>query len=423
MSNKIDTSKKNSIILFLIWPFFALTYAISNYKAIWAKDIVWFFVIFYGFTFTIHNDINSDVSADANRYRDKFVAMSDHEVSFAEITAAFYDDEGKSLDVLETIIIFLLSRVTNNPKVLFAVFGLIFGYFYSRNIWYLIDRVGRKIVRENIPILLTFAFIVGFSSINGFRFWTATHMFLYGALPFLFEGKKKYLLVTVLSALMHFSFLLPLAILGIYFLAGNRTLVYFILFVITFFIKELDLTVVGDFLNTNLPDIFLPKVKSYTNTEYAEGLANFSENLNWYIKLYSEALKWSVTTFLVVIFFSGKKFYSRHPNFDNLFNFTLLFYSVANILSLIPSGGRFLNLSNLFATAFIFFYVQYAPRGKAIKRLIPVAIPALALFTIVSIRIAFDTMGFFSVFGNPLMSVFTDVDITLIELVKSITIE
>ena len=417
MNNKIDTSKKNSIIIFLLWPFFALVYAFRNYKAIWAKDIIWFFVIFYGFTMTVH-DVG-ETTMDANRYKSKFVEMAGKDVSFQEITSTFYDAEEQSLDILETIIIFSLSRVTNNPQVLFAVFGLIFGYFYSRNIWYLVNRVDRKIIWENIPILLTFAFIVSFSSINGFRFWTATHMFLYGALPFLFEGKKKILWISALSVLMHFSFMFPLVILGIYILAGNRTIFYFILFILTFFIKELDITAIGNFLTNNLPDIFLPKVKTYTNIDYAEGLAADFEKVNWYVQIYGDALKWSVTAFLVVIFFTGRKYLSKHINLKNLFSFTLLLSSVSNILSLVPSGGRFLSLSNLFAVAFIFFYVQYAPRGKAIRRLIIVAIPALALFTIVSIRIAFDTMGVLSVFGNPFLSLVFKLDITLIEMVKA----
>lgn len=420
MSSKNNVNKKNSILLFLLWPFFALVYAIRNYKASWAKDIVWFFVIFYGFTMTIHNDPNSESTADANRYRDKFTMMAARDITWEELTATFYDTEEQSLDIIEAIIIFLLSRVTANTNVLFAVFGLIFGYFYSRNIWFLIDRVRHKIVPANIPIIVTFAFIVGISGINGFRFWTATHMFLFGVLPFLFSGKKKYLWVSALAVLMHFSFLLPLGILGIYLLAGNRTILYFVILITTFFIKELDLTQVGDFLTINLPDIFLPKVKSYTNVDYAEGLQQQLINVNWYVKLYSEALKWSVVIFLIVIFITGQKFLSKNRNYNSLFSFTLLFYSVANILSLVPSGDRFLSLSNLFAVALIFFYVQFAPRGKALKRLIPVAVPALALFSIVSIRIAFDFMGFFSVFGNPLLSMVFNVDITLIEIVKGI---
>ncbi len=418
MSNSTNRTRRNSILLFLLWPFFAIIFAINNYKAIWAKDIIWLFVIFYGFTMTIHNV--GEETNDANRYRDKFISMSAKEINYEVIIATFYNEEEQSVDILETIIIFLLSRATNSYHILFAIFGLIFGYFYSRNIWYLIDRTGIRILPVNIPIIFTFAFIVGFWGITGFRFWTATHMFLYGALPFLFEGKKKYLLVSGLSVFMHFSYLLPLGILLIYIFAGNHTKLYFFLFIGTFFIKELDLTQVGDLLTNNLPKIFLPKVKTYVNVDYAEVLADSFINASWFIKVYYLALKWSVVSFLAVIFLTGQQFLSGNKNHNSLFSFTLLLYSVANVFSLVPSGGRFIILSNLFAVAFIFFYVQYAPRSKAIKRIIPFAVPALALFCIVSIRMAFDTMGFFSLLGNPIMTMFINVDITVLEVFKSV---
>jgi hypothetical protein len=85
----------------------------------------------------------------------------------------------------------------------------------------------------------------------------------------------------------------------------------------------------------------------------------------------------------------------------------------------VPSGGRFLNITNMFGIACIFFLLQFASRGKGLRRLVTLATPALALFCIVSIRVGLDTMGFFSVFGNPILSLLIDVDITLIELVKS----
>jgi hypothetical protein len=54
------------------------------------------------------------------------------------------------------------------------------------------------------------------------------------------------------------------------------------------------------------------------------------------------------------------------------------------------------------------------------KNMVALALPGLALYSIVSIRLAFDTMGFFSVFGNPLLTLFFDVNVTLIELVKGL---
>jgi hypothetical protein len=412
-----NTNSDYGVFLFLIWPFFAAIFAIRNYRAAWAKDLIWLFVAFFGFTLTIVAT-DADEKSDANRYRDKFVEMAATKVSFENVTSLFYDEESQVLDVLESLIIFVVSRVTDNYHVLFAVFGLIFGYFYSRNIWYLIERVKGKMASDNIPIILTFAFIVGFWEINGFRFWTATHIFLYGALPYLFEGKKSKIGFIILAVLMHFSYILPIGILGIHTALGKRTSLYFILFLLTFFIKELNLSQLGDFLSSNLPEILLPRVKSYVNEGYASDIVEVYANANWYVVWYQLALKWSVTVFIITIFVTGKKFLAANKNYETLFSFTLLMYSIANIFSLVPSGGRFISLSNLFAVAFIFFYIQYAPLSRAVKRIIPFALPALVLYSIVSLRIGIEAMGILCLVGNPILRVFINADITVLEVLK-----
>jgi hypothetical protein len=414
-----NTSSDYGVFLFLIWPFFAALFAIRNYRAAWAKDLIWFFVAFFGFTLTIVAT-DADEKSDANRYRDKFVDMAAQKVSFENVTSLFYDEESQVLDVLESLIIFVVSRVSDNYHVLFAVFGLIFGYFYSRNIWYLIERVRGKMATDNIPIILTFAFIVGFWEINGFRFWTATHIFLYGALPYLFEGKKSKMGFAFLAALMHFSYLLPLMVLGLHTALGKRTNIYFALFVITFFVKELNLSQLGEFLSSNLPEIFLPRVKSYVNEDRATETVEIYAKANWYVVWYQLALKWSVAVFIVTIFLTGKKFLAVNKNYEKLFSFTLLMYSIANIFSLVPSGGRFVSLSNLFAIAFIFFYIQYAPLSRAVKRIIPFAIPALSLYSIVSLRIGIEAMGILCLVGNPILRIFINADITVLEVLKGL---
>ena len=418
MSSVHNSNRKNSILLFLVWPFFSLVYALRNYQAVWAKNIAWLFVIFFGITMTV-SDVG-ETTKDANRYRANFIEMAGKQMGFSEVTSKLYNEEDQKLDVIEPVTVFLLSRITDNYHILFAVFGLIFGFFYSRNIWYLIERCNGQIAPFNILMLASFSFVVGFWEINGFRFWCATHIFLYGALPFLFEGKRKYLLFSVLASFMHFSYILPLGILGVYILAGNRTYLYFILFIATFFIKELNISQVSELLTNNLPDIFQPKVKSYTNLDYIEVLNEEIEKVNWYVKMYEAALKWSVVAFLTAIFFTGKKLWAGNRQFNNLFSFSLLMYSVANIFSLLPSGGRFLSLANLFALAFIVLHVQFAQPNRIFRRTTQVALPALLLFNIVSIRAAFDTMGVLSVLGNPVFTVFTDFNVTLIDVIKGL---
>ena len=204
-SNTLNSSKLYAYILFLIWPFFAAIMAFVNYRKVWAKNLVWLFVAFYSYNMVISNEY-----IDANRYRDNFVSYS---ISQEEGNSVeFYTESSGNVDVLEPLINSVLSKITTNHKILFLVYGLIFGYFFSRNIWLLLENSSEKLLLISIPIFAIFIFTNPFWNINGFRFWTAAQVFVYGALLFFIKKNKKGLAIIGLTTFIHFSFLLPSAI-------------------------------------------------------------------------------------------------------------------------------------------------------------------------------------------------------------------
>jgi len=59
--------KKQNIIAYataVVWPFFALVFAMINYRSVFSKNVLWFFCAFFGYTFIISNP-----EMDANRYK------------------------------------------------------------------------------------------------------------------------------------------------------------------------------------------------------------------------------------------------------------------------------------------------------------------------------------------------------------------
>ena len=52
--------------LFLFSPFIAGIVAIKNYRSGWAKNVLWGFIVFYGFTLGISKETSN--RADINRY-------------------------------------------------------------------------------------------------------------------------------------------------------------------------------------------------------------------------------------------------------------------------------------------------------------------------------------------------------------------
>jgi len=181
-------------ILFLIHPLTAVVTAFANYRSSFAKNIVWLFVAFYGFTMVI-----SDEGMDANRYRDDFLTLTKTEITAKSFVGMLYQEDSQYVDVAQPLISLLVSRLTNDPRILFAVFGLIFGYFYSRNIWFLLDRSGKGVKGSSLIYLLTFAIVIGFWSISGFRMWTAAHIFFFGSAKYFFENKKTGILISATS--------------------------------------------------------------------------------------------------------------------------------------------------------------------------------------------------------------------------------
>jgi len=402
--------------LFILSPILSLFFALKNFRYASAKNIVWAFTVFYGFTFVISNE-----GMDANRYRDQFLDFTKVSLTFSQFTETLYDVESKSVDVLNPAIQYLVSRFTDNPRFLFAAYGLIFGFFYSRNIWYILDRVGADLKPVVIPLIVTFAFLVPIWDLNGFRFNTSMHLFLFGILPYLFENKKSLLIVSLLSVFVHFSFLFPVLVFLSYLILGNRLYIFFFFFIGSMFITEINVDVIRDGIANNLPEVFQVRTSGYTSDEKIEARRNASsadDKSAWFVKLYGAALKWLIIAFISAIFLRGKKYLSENKGMMSLYCFALYIYGWANISSILPSGGRFVTIAHLFSMALIILYVQNGPQETILRRLIPLSVPVLLLFFAVQMRIGFDTIGVFTIFGNPLTAMFFDGDIALIKLIK-----
>lgn len=418
----VTYQNKDHWYLFLLFPFLAGVVAIKNYKASWAKNIIWAFIVFYGFTISISNESSkNDKTADINRYAMQVRDLYKTDLKFQDIVKLYKDNE--DIDILKLTIAIVISRVTDSPQVLAGVFGLIFGFFFSRNIWFVIERINGKMKPVVLLLLIAYVLVDPFWNINGFRFHTATQVFIYGLLPFIFEGKKKGIFTSALSILVHFSFMLPLGILILYSFFGNRTMIYFIFFLASIVNSGINIEALNNFISENVPGAVADRTATYRNEEKVDEFRSGIEDpdatpVNWYMRLYTMALQWPLIVFLSILFFKRKKMALVNKRFMSSLSFTLLFFGVANIMASLPSGGRFLAIATLSALPLIIFYIQDIPNEKYLTNKVMIASPALLLFIIVSIRIGFLTISVNTLIGNPLVVIFTEYNIALDELIK-----
>ena len=419
----VTYSNNNHWYLFLLSPFITGILAIKNYRSPWAKNIIWAFVVFYGFTFGMSQESTlGNQSADITRYSRELKDFYKKDLSFSKIVKLYRNND--DIDILRLTLAIAISRVTDSQQVLTAIYGLIFGFFYSRNIWFVLDRIKGKIKPVALLLLVAYILVDPIWNINGFRFNTAVQIFIYGLLPFLFEGKKKGIIIGSLSFLVHFSFLLPIAALVLYSLLGNRTILYFIFFIASIFTSAINITVVNDVIDENAPEALADRTATYRNEDRVEnfregtGFADTSAS-SWHLLYYLKALHYSIMAFLIFLFYKRKIIEQNNSNrLLNSLSFALLFWGVANIMNSLPSGSRFFAVAALAALPMLILYIQNLPKEKYLSKKVIFASPALLLFIIVSIRIGFYSLSVNTFLANPIILFITDYNFALNDLIK-----
>lgn len=419
----VTYSNSNHWYLFLLSPFLTGILAIKNYKAPWAKNIIWAFFVFYGFTFGMSQESTSGKqAADITRYTREVKDLYKKDLSFSEIVQLFKNNE--DIDILRLTLAIGISRFTENAQVLTAIYGLIFGFFYSRNIWFVLDRIKGKIKPVALLLLVAYVLVNPIWNINGFRFNTAVQIFVYGLLPFLFEGKKKGIIKSSLSLFVHFSFLIPIGVLLAYSLLGNRTIIYFAFFIASIFSTAINITTVNEVIDENAPEVLAERTSSYRNEDRVEnyregtGFADISAG-SWHFLYYLKALNWTLMALLIFIFFKRKLIeQNKNNSLLNSLSFALLFWGVANIMNSLPSGSRFFAVAALSTLPMLILYIQNLPREKYLSSKVAFASPALLLFIIVSIRVGFYTLSVNTFLANPIIVLVTDYNFSLNDLIK-----
>jgi len=395
----------------MLWPFGAVLASLRFYNAQITKNIIWLFVIFYGYTFVLSND-----TMDANRIKEKFEYIYFNNFSFSGLLQYFLLDNEDSTDIVQPIIFYFVSKFTTNFYILMAVLGAIFGYFYSRNFCYILDRSGGKVSSYNYILLFLFIVVIGFWDINRFRFATATMIFLYATLPYLYEGNKKRLWLIFLSFLVHFSYLFPATIFVIYLILKNRSSLYFWTFIVSFFLVSVDASAVGEILVRLLPSNLHYKVMAYTNEEYVLEQAENIKSIS-YIMRY--LMFFIINTLFAIFYLKFRNQIKSDVYFNNLFCFTLLIMAATNFISIVPSGIRFLSLSALFSLTFMFFYFQRYGIPKKYKLLLDISVPVFIISSLGYLRLGLNTIDIIMVIGNPIIALYDTVTrVALIDLLR-----
>lgn len=380
MYKKKTLLKKPSLLnipIFIVVPFVAFLLTFKNLKSNINAIIFILFCTLFGYAFTFNN-----TSADSYRVALTFTEFD--YTSLWDIVPLYI--LGAITDIYRFLLYAFVKGFSNNPKILFACFGFVFGVF-----WYLSLRVfinEKRNINDIYSFILFFIFIIfnSITSINGARFNTAIWVFFYATINIVLYKKKRFFILLLITPLIHYALLLPLFIVIVFFtvkkfLYSNHNinkLLYF-LFVFTFCASwVLDTNIINlDFLGDIIPsDGISNKIGRY----------NSDELTNLYEERASTSLFLKVSNFFLILikifffFFIRYAYYKlKKINFPNielnrLLTFVIFYMSLAFIASSFPSGIRYLMIGYLFCILFMLkYYISYS--DKAVRKFIIVLLP------------------------------------------------
>lgn len=407
------------LFLALISPFLCLLIGLKNYRDSFSKYYVLVFILFYAFTITFPStgDFNFDLFRRIG-YFNYYASLSN--LSFTDLISNFYssDNQNASADFLEHIMLFCVSSITDDYRWMMVFWGLIFGLFFVNNIWFIIERMDLRINHYNRLWFMLLFLIIPFWNINAFRFWAAAQIFIFGALRFFYSGNKKYLLISFLSIFSHFSFLLPTGLLIIHLLTPKKIFAANIIFVITFFVANINILELGK-ISYLLPAGFQGKFISYTSSAYLDRVIEFNDVFtNFYVKLRYILLIVAFEFMFLLIYFNHKNFLKNEIN-RNLLFLGFIILSFSNLVFEIKPLDRFFHVGAFFMIFIgLKFWKYLFDRGQFPKIYRYISL-LLIMFIVVEIRIGFDTISIASIIGNPFTNIFvSESNFSLIDLFK-----
>lgn len=393
-------------------PFAAFMVGLLHPRDPASKNLVWIFIIFYGAVFYV----SETTGGDSIKYYAQLKWMYDSGFTLDDLLYLMYHGQGGYQDVYQPLITFLISRFTDQAWVLFGVFGILLGYVYSRNIWFLVERVGNRNSAVGIFLIVAFAMNASFAEgLNGVRFWTACHVFMYGVLFYLGSRELKYLLVALLTPLIHFSFIIPCALfLGFLLIRRYGTAIY-VFFVASFLVSQLDLTIIKTAIQY-LPLSFEDRSMNYLNMLDAPTRYGAGQQGPWFLRLNGQLS--SVFAITVSTFLFWKRFHRRRNAGSNIFMFGMLIYGATNIVSYVPSAGRFFVVGELLLIAAVILYLGQNPERRKDAQLLGGTTTLLLISIALGVRATLEFASVYLLLGNFFIAPFVDAEVGLYEFFR-----
>lgn len=359
-----------------------------------------------------------DTGNDSVRYFQEFERYFDEQESLSTVLSRAYTTGGKTLDLYQPLITWIVSRFTDNYKILFGIFGLVFGYFWFSSLKLVSEYMPIKKTRLILVLFVFLAFLNPIWNINGVRMWTAAQVFIFGLLIYYLKQSNKGLIFVFSSLFFHFSLSLPIFIwfsftLLVHFLPRVFSPhVAFFIYVACFFFGQISASELNDLFGY-LPE-FLQQKKSYLNEDYVEKVSKSKNNFNWYINWSQDMKVYLIVFFNFLLFYKMRAKDLINHEKTKIVALILLFSAFFVLIKEVPSGKRFLVISDSLTVSILISYGLYKVRNSS------VLIVFLLFVIAITTRLGLDFFGFSLLIGNPITSFLFINEAPIVDFIKKL---
>ncbi|MDM1352173.1 NYN domain-containing protein [Myroides marinus] len=320
-----------SILLFVLYPLLSIFVFIKNTKSKVFSNLLWLLSGYFGYTMYVNDPIY-----DPYRYKYFFLDSLSFRGDFFEFIN--YRAIQGDLDVYLAIVSYFSAIFSKDYHFFFCVLGLIFGYFYSRNV-HLVLRYTNNVSGQVIIYIGAILVLKSFWFLFGARFWTAAHIFILIVLIYFLKRKLNYWLICILP-IVHVSMLLPLLVFVSYIVIIHKFKLQKTYLLVIFILSILMSGLIGDLaikMVGFLPPEIGGRLDFYNSSEYrsfkdGNKLSIFSIVFIWCGKFY-----FLLSTF--IIYRNWKVISTLKYSYFALF--LLYFAAIASLISSIPILDRF----------------------------------------------------------------------------------
>lgn len=332
-------------LLFFLWPFGSFILSVATiYKYKSSRIIFILFAILYGYTFVFNQ---SEYGADNGRVIIEFesVTQMDHNLFMS------YLEDDNATDLFLPVSFYIISRISKDPHVLYAFYAAIYSSFFILSFGLILRMVSNKKINYSIVLFsVLFLVYIRFSSINGVRFWIACFIYIYGVLKILLHSNYWYLLLVLLTPLIHFSYFFGVMIVLSFLLIGNKINYCYILLAVS---VVFPVEILTKYLQST--GFFVSKVEAYFREDNVLIEKGKRADTNFYIEWGATIAQKFMTFALFVprILLSDSSFDKEE---NRIYSFLVIFLSFLNFSSY--SFEMYRRFFEIFIMICLFFFIK-----------------------------------------------------------------